>query len=388
MDTGQYYLMRKNEIITLIHINDTGKIDAYSRNMSSRARELAPMAYMGYPDRWLSRWWDERSIPITQDRIKEFLEGIGYTSSQYLVKNLGLSLTDYYWIKPVNSDLSWDSVNLYRNDFHDNILLTIPGKEKEGVGQYSPNGSLQGSIEKTWTIINGKRCLVKGNHSALSRESFNEIIADRIHTLQGYDNYTDYELIRIKGKPYKYGCVSEAFTSLDRELISAWAICTSENNNENISDYENFIRICIKNGIDGDLLRRDLEYQILTDYIVTGYDRHLNNISILRDADTLKFIRMAPIYDSGDCLFANREIPRNVKELQKMEISGFAKTEARLLKYVRDPSVIDLTKLPSASFIRSVYEQDENISDSFINKVCDWYEKKIDLCRSLQLKRL
>ena len=387
MGSNKYYLMRKNDILTMLQLDDSGNITAYSRNMSDHAIELAPMAYSGQPDKWIYKWWDERSIPITRDHIKDFLADMGCTSPQYLVKNLGLSLTDYYWIKPVDSDLTWEQINLYQNDFHDNILLSSKQIEDDDIPRYSPNSSLQGNIEKTWTIVDNKRCLIKGNHSALSRESLNEILAAEIHKRQGYDNYTDYELIHIKGKPYKYGCISEAFTSLDKELVSAWSVISSERKEDNTSYYEHFIDVCKKHGIDNEQLRHDLEYQIMTDYIITGYDRHLNNISILRDAENLRFLRMAPIYDSGDCLFANRKIPKNIHELQKMEISGFAKTESKLLKYVTDPSVIDLTKLPSTQYIRDLYGEDEYISEKFTEDICEWYEKKIDICRNIQLGR-
>ena len=70
-----------------------------------------------------------------------------------------------------------------------------------------------------------------------------------------------------------------------------------------------------------------------------------------------------------------------------MEISGFAKTESKLLKYVTDPSVIDLTKLPSTQYIRDLYGEDEYISEKFTEDICEWYEKKIDICRNIQLGR-
>ena len=385
MDARSYYLMRKNDIITMVRLDEDGKIRTFSKNLTDHAKEIAPIAYASQPDNWIIKWWEERSIPVTRDHIKELLSKIGCSAPMYLAKNLGLSLNDYYWIKPADSDLTWESVNLYQNPFHDNILLSQKDPETDGIPRYSPNGSLQGDVEKTWTIIDNKRCLVKGNHSATSRESFNEIIACKIHELQGYDNYTDYRLLHIKGKPYEYGCVSESFTSLDRELIPAWAVCTSVEKRNSVSLYEHFINTCGKHGMDTERLRKDLEYQIMVDYILTGYDRHLNNISVLRDAKTLDFIRLAPVYDSGNCLFANREIPQDLHELQKMEITSFAKTELKQIKYVKDPYVVDLTKLPPASYIRSVYEKDEHISTEFVNKICEWYERKIDMCRSIQL---
>ena len=382
-----FYLMRKNEVLTAVKFSDSGKMIGFSRDFSEKAQELLPLAYRSMPNEFLYKWWDDRSIPLTRDQIYAFLSNAGYsTPAQYLIKNLGLSLTDYYWIKDINSSVQWKDVNLYENEFHENILLSVPDS-KEPMS-YSPNSSLQGNIEKTWTIINGERCLIKGNHSGLSCESINEVIACEIHKRQGYDNYTHYDLLHIKGKPYQYGCVSKAFTSLDKELVSAWAICTSRKKEDNRSYYEHFIDVCGQHGADTDLLRRDLEYQILADYILTGYDRHLNNISMIRDSESLKFIRMAPIYDSGDCLFANREFPRNTKELEKIETSSFRKKETDMLKLVTDPNVIDLTKLPPASYIQKMYEKDRKISREYIKTICEWYEKKIDMCRKFQLSRL
>ena len=41
----------------------------------------------------------------------------------YLFNNLGLSLNDYYWICPLGSKLKWEDVNLYDNDFKDDLLV-------------------------------------------------------------------------------------------------------------------------------------------------------------------------------------------------------------------------------------------------------------------------
>ena len=376
----RYYLMRKNEVITLMQFSDTGKLTAYSRNISDSKMALAPLAYRSTPNEWLYKWWEDRSIPLTRDQIKSFLADRGLSGpEQYLINNLGLSLTDYYWIKPVDSSLTWEKINLFDNAFHDDVFLSSKKSEKDGLIQYTPNSSLQGDKEKAWTISDGKRCLIKGNHTNTSNESFNEVIASDLHGMQNYDNYTVYRLIRIKDKPYAYGCISDAFTSQRLELVSAWSVVTSEPMDKNTSYYEHFIKVCKKHGIDEDLLRNDLEYQILSDYILTGYDRHLNNISVLRDADTLQFIRMAPIYDSGDCLFARRPIPANIKELQKMEITSFAKSEAKLLKLVHDRSLLDLNKLPDPDYIREIYHNDDKLSDRYIDTIIEWYKRKADM---------
>ena len=117
-------------------------------------------------------------IPITQGNIRQMLEKKGLLGPEdFLLKNLGLSLTDYYWISPLDSGMTWKEVNLFDNDFHGNILLGESEDEnKDGMPHYTPNGSLQGTLEKSWTILNGERGLLKGNRDNLSSESINEVI--------------------------------------------------------------------------------------------------------------------------------------------------------------------------------------------------------------------
>ncbi len=381
---NRYFLMWKNEIITLVSFDNSGNMTAFSKNMPESAKDIVPLAYQSKPD-WLKAWWSQRAVPVTRDQIQNLLAKNNIaTPDEYLVKNLGLSLTDSYWVKPVDSSLTWEAVNLYDNDFHDDIFLSAKPAKSDGVKQYTPNASLQGNIEKTWTISDKKRYLVKGNRSGTSSESINEVIASEIHKRQGYDNYTPYSLHHIKNKPYQYGCISEAFTSKDKELLSAWDVITSKPMDKSLSYYEHFIKTCAEHGMDKDRLRKDLEYQILSDFVITNYDRHLGNIGILRDSNTLSFIQMAPIFDSGDSLFANRPLPENVKELSKMEINSFVNSESKLLKYVTDRSILDVNKLPSPEFIKEMYHRDEKISDKHIDKLAQWYRVKIDMLDAWQ----
>ena len=46
-----------------------------------------------------------------------------------------------------------------------------------------------------------------------------------------------------------------------------------------------------------------MDYQIMTDFIITNVDRHRGNFGILRDANNLRFISPVPIFDSGNSMF-------------------------------------------------------------------------------------
>ena len=380
-----YYLMRKNDLLTAVDIDNSGEMIRFEPVFKNP--ELAPL-HDPNNQNWLKDWWKKRSIPVSQDGIRQILEQKGFsTPEEYLTHNLGLSLTDYYWILPEGSSFSWEDINLYDNDFKENLILATDEPETgstEGVPHYTPNGSLQGSLEKTWMIINGERCLLKGNRDNLSSEALNEIIASRLHELQEFDNYTRYYPLEIHNRDYDYGCYSKLFTSQRLELISAYTVVTSEKKPGDISYYEHFINICGQYGIDKEQLRMNLEYQIMTDFILSGRDRHLSNISVLRDADTLHFLRMAPIYDSGKCLFVHDSVPQNNKELLNIRTESFASSELGLLKYVQDRSLVDVSRLPGRKFIESVYSNDSQINESRIRMIGEAYEKKVALFEAWQ----
>lgn len=382
----QYILMRKNQPITVADFSDDGRMIWYSREQLEKHNDIAPL-WENLSKSSLIKWWENRSIPIGQNKVKELLEKKHLSCpEEYLMKNLGLSLTDYYWIKPLGSTLCWEDVNFFDNDFQNELSISsIDADDPAKYSEYVPNSSLQGQLDKKWIIVNGKRCLVKGNRDEYSTESLNEVIATKFHMLQKYDNYTAYDLIQIKDTEYDYGCISECFTSQKEELISAYAVITSSMQNNDISSYEHFIKTCGEHGMDTELLRRDLEYMILMDFVMSGRDRHLSNVSILRDAETLKFLRMAPIYDSGKCMFIGEAVPTTDEELLDIKTTSFAKTELKLLSYVTDRKLVDVSKLSGPYIFEKYYSMDSRMDEKRIKKLKEAYEKKVDLLRLYQL---
>ncbi len=376
-----YLIMRKNNPITAAQFSEDGTMIRYAEQILHP--ELAPLQSK-ISSGWLRDWWKTHSIPISQGKVSEMLQNKGLLGPEdFLVKNLGLSLTDYYWIKPAVSDLTWEDVNLFDNSFRNNLLTNQP--EADETPGFTPNSSLQGQLEKTWAIAeNGDRILIKGNRDNLSAESINEVIASELHRRQEYENYTPYSLMHIKEKSYDYCCYSRMFTSQQAELVSAYAVVTSEKQPGDQSSYEHFIAVCGRHGMDTAQLRMNLEYQIMTDFILSNRDRHLSNISILRDADTLEFLRMAPIYDSGKSLFVGAEVPSSEKGMLSIRTQSFASSELKLLSYVTDRSLVDISKLPSPDYIREMYQLDSQADPERIERIVKGYEEKIALFKAFQ----
>ena len=168
-------------------------------------------------------------------------------------------------------------------------------------------------------------------------------------------------------------------------MISAYDVVCSEKKANETSIYEHFIHVCDDHGLEEELLRRHLEYVIMADFILSGRDRHLNNLGILRNSESLKFVAPAPIYDSGKCLFVQDSVPVTDRELLNIKTESFAADELKLLKLVRNKDLLDVTKLPSRSFVEDIYGLDSQMDEQRISMIGEGYERKIELFRDFQL---
>lgn len=380
MEEKMYSLMHRDDPVCAITIDPvSGAILRVSKPVHP---ELLPLG--GCVDSaTLKKWWQRRAVPIGQGKIQRILEQLGITTPQeYLVKNLGLSLTDHYWIKPLDMELGWNDINLFTNDFRDPVGEMQFGQESGEnmelpVGAFSPSSSVQGELKKKWIIADGKRCLVKGNHGSNSQESLNEVVATLLHKKQGKQPYVSYSTMRM-GEIY---CVCESFTSDEVELIPAIDIVESRKKDNAMSMYEHFIHVCVEHGLSEGAVRSFLEYQILADFVLTNTDRHLNNFGVLRNTKTLDFIGMAPIFDSGNSMFwKNPKLPE-YDDLTKVEVNSFRKMEHQLLGYVQNREQLDLSKLPTDDELRNIYAMDSLIP--CVDSILLGYRKKIELLGSL-----
>ena len=391
-----FCLKHKNMDVAVISIDEAGTITKIAENV---VRDLLPFGTGGNAEQ-LKKWWRNRAVPVSQENIRNYLYREGISSAQmYLTRNLGLSMTDCYWVKPVESDLTWEQVNLFTNDFMHTDKLSgeaRPGRLENGQFQtygFTPASSVQGELKKRWIIEAGNRYLVKGNYGRSYQQSLNEMLASLLHKRQGWKNYTPYRLCKLKAKldsseqADALGCYSRAFTNENLEFISGYEICGSRKKNNAVSEFENFIQICTENGLDGESVRAFLEYQILADFVITNTDRHFNNFGVLRDSNTLKFVGMAPVFDSGNSMFWKEgflEIPCNREEFRKIKVTSFRSQEKDLLKYVKNRELLKVDLLPRRFELESIYALDIPGEEERYQKICRAYERKVDLLDEFQ----
>ncbi|MCF0127715.1 MAG: hypothetical protein HUJ70_04050 [Pseudobutyrivibrio sp.] len=125
-----------------------------------------------------------------------------------------------------------------------------------------------------------------------------------------------------------------------------------------------------------------MDYQIMTDYLITNTDRHMNNIAIMRNPDTLKLLGFAPIYDSGNSMFYNVSFENlNRVRIDSINTHSFVQKECRLLQYVQNRKLVDLDK---ADMDFSIYERDTVERHGRIELLEDLYKKKMQSLYSFQ----
>ena len=376
--TKEYYLMHKDIPVCLMDISDDGSLGNVRRNEAAKAHFPlgGQMNNMKFHE-----WWRDRAIPKTRHGAKNALQRLGYTSTNSaLVNNLALSLSDCYWIKPRGENISWKDINLFTNDFVDtfgeitfnpNYTIDLRNKTRFNCA------SVQGELQKKWCIDeDGGRYMVKGNCGNSFQQSLNEVFATKLHQQQGFLQFTPYYLVKVQTNQDMegLGCMCYNFCSENMESISAWELLQTVKIKQNESYYYPLKKVCLALGMSDQYFTDFMDYQIMTDYLMSNTDRHMNNIAVLRDPDTLQLLGFAPIYDSGNSMFYNMPYEKLLQaRVDDIRTHSFIEKESKLLKYVSNRALVDIEK---AEMDFSIYEKDVTERQIRIPLLQELYEKK------------
>ena len=271
-----YTLMHKDIPVVEIALDDGG-------TKITRVAELYHGGDLpvGVPITWdkadraaLNAWWTDRFIPSVRSGLVDALSQLGFPDPQQVIsRNLGLSLSDHYWVKPAGSNLSWDEVNYFENDFSPDVGDALLGKlnKASGIDLRSPDWTCDGNLRKCWAILDGKRCLVKAGSGPFQQQPFNEVIAYKIADRLGIP-HIPYTLLWDDGIPYS---VCEDFVISDTELIPAWRVMQTQKKDNQTSVYQHYRNCCEKLGVPG--IAHALDQMMVLDYLIANEDRHFNN---------------------------------------------------------------------------------------------------------------
>jgi hypothetical protein len=293
-------------------------------------------------------------------------------TTELTVRSYGLNLTDHYWLHETDKDLEWKNVNYFDNMF-DKIIEPLDANPEidKSVNKQSPNLCVDGSIEKRWVILNGERMLLKGSRYSRMQEPFNERIAAVIMDYYGID-HVHYDMKRTKDNiPY-----SECKCMINKniEFINAKYIMNMEDCARK-DPYKHYADLCTRNGIDN--VQNSLDAMLAIDFLIGNEDRHKGNFGILRDANTLQWLKIAPVFDNGNSLFFdcdNDELKyRGIDSLGK----AFGDSNRLNLEYIKYPEWYDRNGNEIADIVRQNLSYNERLTQDRIDTIIGITKERI-----------
>lgn len=265
----------------------------------------------------INKWWRNRAIPPSRAQIDRLLENLQIDSTLVLAeKSFGLSLSDRYWLNDDDNPKRWEDINFFDNDFTDDLGFLTLGQDSVGsspdapdylsVTLSSPNSTLGGDLLKKWKIIDGRRVLLKAGVGVFNQEPYNEVIATELHRrLMNEGEYLPYELFEDSRRVYS---ACENMLNDDEELVPAWDLISNVKQPNHLSDLAFYVKRCEDLGLNPDVVMESLAKMFVADFTLANRDRHYRNFGIIRNVNTLQASRLAPVFDSGSCLWSNAEL--------------------------------------------------------------------------------
>ena len=93
-------------------------------------------------------------------------------------------------------------------------------------------------------------------------------------------------------QPYS---VCTNMTADRQDFVSGYYIFSAFPRGDGVSAYAHFLNCCEKLGIPD--VTEQLQQMMILDYLICNQDRHFGNFGAIRDAVTLEWMGVAPIFD-------------------------------------------------------------------------------------------
>lgn len=288
---NEFYLMNKNRIVARFE-----SCRNQYREVSFRLKKQEGQFPIGFTD--LGQWLENRQAPKHRAHIESLLRSIGCNDLDgYIRITHALTLNDSFWAKPITSELKWEEVSLFQNEFDSTIahIAFEGGLYGEQFTTTSPEFGTDGAFAKCWIrekdgIYLLKRGSTGARNSGLEpySEMYTSQIAEKI-----CPEFVNYEVVKYRDK---IASKCPLFTS-EKEGFAPIYKCISSKLN-----IETLLKFYADIGSE-DAFRR----MIVLDALTLNTDRHQGNYGVIFNTDTLEILRMAPIFDNNQALLPYAE---------------------------------------------------------------------------------
>lgn len=338
-ETSFTLMNRTHEVVRLVYDSRRKEFTKIGTDVDSAFAPIGLSSKGIIPLAVFNVWWRGRGIPKTRDGLAKLLDEAGVALPQELVlRNLGLSLSDQYWIRPAGSSLRWEDVNFFNNPFERVSLATAEFASETKNAQAKPDNTSDGNLQKHWICRDGVRLLLKGG-TRYGQEPYNEVVATALHKrLLGSQDFVSYTL---EGEgATALSCCADFLTD-EEEYVPAFYV---ERHLEqgSATDYEHYLSCCASLGAAD--AQRALDRMIVCDDIVANHDRHHRNFGLVRNVET-GVCRSAPIFDSGSSLWCDIVTSQLAAGEHSFSSKQFYESPARQLLLVEDMSWVNLQAL-------------------------------------------
>lgn len=268
---------------------------------------LVPLQFNRSSD--VKKWLETRAIDYHRANSRLIKKALRLTEkddfSTVIAVN-GVTITDSYWVKSPESELTYSDVR-FDNDYFSNLALTgsYDSFNKVANSKHSRTPELTniGSFEKCWKLKKGEWWMYKkANHE----EMFSELFVYQLGDYLGF-NMAKYE--RSKGY-----IKTKDFTDNARVNFEPAFSFMGDNEDyiDNIKELKKLCPECV-----GDFVK-----MLFLDTICANPDRHTFNYGVLRDIKTGKILGLAPNFDNNMSLIS-RGYPKNVKRTNDLLVKLF-----------------------------------------------------------------
>ena len=233
-------------------------------------------------------WCASRVLSLDRKYAKEILNSIGMAQAmtdrdraKISLSYHCVSLTDIYWVKKSDEDISYEKINLYDNSLNEAVVeLSLRGKPMTVTNQeLAPDLSTKGCFPKAW-IRRGKDFILlkDGGDDAVQKE----LLASRL--CQCFDfKQVKYEEGFYDGQKVTQ---SKMITSKQYSIVSKMEFEIYAQNHD-LAVLDECLRI-----------DKETYYGMnILDYLVGNIDRHPENWGLLVDNQMNKYISLYPIMD-------------------------------------------------------------------------------------------
>lgn len=350
----------------------------------------------------LNQWYNDRAIPNDRDEKNRILEKFQIQrAGELLNMDYGLSLSDQYWLKPVDEDVDWEDINYFHNDYDsreffdavygDGTFHSLQINSTESDKYRTPNNSLTGQLKKAWVKINGENWMFKGSNTTNGFEQINEVLASDICEVLEVP-HVEYTLKTIEDK--RNNILMSACPCLiddKTEMINAYEILYGEDLYGDERDLQRYIEILEEHHVPN--AREYVEKMFMLDYIILNEDRHMGNFAVIRNVENLVWERVCPIYDSGRSMCTN--VTEGYWDFRENDVKCFSK---RMISSERLPACftvpirqtqINALRNIAGSYTTLLKDNQKYIKlfDEQIQKLHDGLNQRIDIFESMMKEK-